>query len=79
MLSAQDPLLKLGAQFKTNSIKGEMDVFASQESHNLVGDEIYLGAGGMFDIRKGCLDKSLSRELWLRQQDTANPRLSSMD
>ena len=79
MLSAQDPLLKLGAQFKTNSIKGEMDVFASQECHNLVCDETYLSAGGTFGIRKVCLDKPLSREPCLRQQDTANPRLFSMD
>jgi hypothetical protein len=62
-----------------SNVKGEADVFASQECHNLVGNEIYLGAGGMSNITKRCLDNSLSRELWLRQHDTANPRLFSMN
>jgi hypothetical protein len=79
MFSAQDLLLKLRTQIQMSNVKGEADVFASQECHNLVGNEIYLGAGGMFDIRKVCLDKPLSREFGLRQQDAANPRLFSMD
>jgi hypothetical protein len=62
-----------------SNVKGEADAFPSQECHNLVGDEIYLGARGMFDIKKRCLDKPLSREFGLREQDTANPRLFSMD
>ena len=79
MFSAQDLLLKLRTQIQMSNVKGEADVFASQECHHLVGDKIYLGAGGMSNIRKRCLGKPLRREFRLRQQDTANPRLFSMD
>ena len=62
-----------------SNVKGEVDVFASQECQNLVGDAIYFNAGGMFGIRKRRLDKPFSREFALREQDAANPRPFSMD
>jgi hypothetical protein len=72
-------LLKFGAQIQTGNAERKLDIFASQECCNLVGNKINLGAGRRYEIGKVGLDKLLGRDSVLGEQSTPDFRLFTMN